>query len=137
MIKKDAYAKVNLSLDITGRRDDGYHLVRMVMQSLDIADRLTFEKHMTEDENDRIRIYIKSDPFKAGIGDELGKVPTDKSNLIYKAAYEIMSRYVWNENPAAGVEITLEKHIPIAAGMAGGSSDAAATLRGVTELYNG
>lgn len=123
MITEKAYAKVNLTLDITGRRDDGYHLVRMVMQTLDIADVLTFERS-----NGKTEIILKS---------QGGSMPLEvgKDNLIYKAAELILDRYVREKDPEAGVRITLEKNIPIAAGMAGGSSDAAATLKGVTKLY--
>ena len=123
MITEKAYAKVNLTLDITGRREDGYHLVRMVMQTLDIADVLTFEKSTGKTE-----IILKS---------QGGSMPLEvgKDNLIYKAAELLLDKYVREKDPDAGVKITLEKNIPIAAGMAGGSSDAAATLKGVTKLY--
>ena len=131
MLEVKAYAKVNLSLDIVGRREDGYHLVRMVMQSLDIADILTFEKL------DKPEIIVLLDnPSVGGDGDSpLGKVPLDENNLIYKAARLLFDRYIWKRNEKAGVQITLTKNIPIAAGMAGGSSDAAATFRGINELF--
>ena len=131
MFEVKAYAKVNLSLDIVGRREDGYHLVRMVMQSLDIADILTFEKL------DKPEIIVLLDnPSVGGDGDSpLGKVPLDENNLIYKAARLLFDRYIWKRNEKAGVQITLTKNIPIAAGMAGGSSDAAATFRGINELF--
>ena len=140
MITKNAYAKVNLSLDIVGRREDGYHLVRMVMQSLDIKDILTFEKKVASNPENRISIELMLDEAakekKADSKDDLGVVPLGKDNLIYKVAELLLSKYVWPENPNEGVKITLEKHIPIAAGMAGGSSDAAATFRGINELFN-
>ena len=131
MLEVKAYAKVNLSLDIVGRREDGYHLVRMVMQSLDIADILTFEKL------DKPEIIVLLDnPSVGGDGDSpLGKVPLDENNLIYKAARLLFDRYIWKRNEKAGVQITLTKNIPIAAGMAGGSSDAAATFRGINVLF--
>lgn len=131
MLEVKAYAKVNLSLDIVGRREDGYHLVRMVMQSLDIADILTFEKL------DKPEIIVLLDnPCVGSDGDSpLGKVPLDENNLIYKAARLLFDRYIWKRNEKAGVQITLTKNIPIAAGMAGGSSDAAATFRGINELF--
>ena len=131
MLEVKAYAKVNLSLDIVGRREDGYHLVRMVMQSLDIADILTFEKL------DKPEIIVLLDnPSVGGDGDSpLGKVPLDENNLIYKAARLLFDRYIWKRNEKAGVQITLTKNIPIAAGMAGGSSDAAATFRGINGLF--
>ena len=101
------------------------------MQSLDIADILTFEKL------DRPEIIVLLDnPSVGGDGDSpLGKVPLDENNLIYKAARLLFDRYIWKRNEKAGVQITLTKNIPIAAGMAGGSSDAAATFRGINELF--
>ena len=134
VVEKNAYAKVNLSLDIVGRRDDGYHLVRMVMQSLDIADELTFEKT----DNGKIEVLL-SNGETADVAptneDKLGVVPLNEDNLIYKVAKLLLEKYVWEKNPEAGVKITLTKNIPIAAGLAGGSSDAAATFRGINELY--
>ena len=112
-----AYAKVNLGLDIVGTREDGYHLVRMIMQSLDLADIITIKK-----------------TDKAGVIDVQDGLNLGKDNLIYKAADKVLAgtgvldRY--------GVEIMMEKHIPVAAGMAGGSSDAAATLKGLNELFD-
>ncbi len=115
MIKERAYAKINLSLDVTGKRPDGYHEVRMVMQTVDIYDTLTFEKS------------------EAGITIDVGgsPLPADGDNLIYKAAKAVMDKC----GITGGVSISLDKHIPIAAGMAGGSSDAAAALRGVNRLF--
>lgn len=142
MITKKAYAKVNMTLDIAGRREDGYHLVRMVMQSLNIADILTFEKIEDSGEN-YIQVLLKSteklDKVQAesreASDSDYGVLPLDENNLIYKAAKILIDKYVRSRNPKAGVKITLEKNIPIAAGMAGGSSDAAATLVGVKELF--
>ena len=143
MITKKAYAKVNLSLDIVGRRDDGYHLVRMVMQTLDIYDELEFEK-IDEPE---IRVFLKNEEDvakRAAMADgadagkqeaSLGAVPLDENNLVYKVAKLLLEKYVWEKTPNAGVEIKLSKNIPIAAGMAGGSSDAAATFKGMNELF--
>ena len=132
MITKKAYAKVNLTLDITGRREDGYHLVRMVMQSLDIADILTFEKTNSGD----IQIFLKDDRgIQDGGMSNLGTLPLGEDNLVYRVARMMLEGYVWKKKPQAGVIITLEKHIPIAAGMAGGSSDAAATFKGMNELF--
>ena len=115
MITEKAYAKINLSLDVTGKRPDGYHEVRMIMQTVDIYDTLVFEK---QDE---------------GISIDVGgsDLPADEDNLIYKAAKAVMDRC----GICGGVKISLDKNIPIAAGMAGGSSDAAATLRGVNRLF--
>ena len=113
MITERAYAKINLSLDVTGKFPNGYHTVRMIMQTVDIYDTLTFEK------------------ADSGITIDVGgsELPVDKDNLIYRAADALL------RNNSSGVHITLEKHIPIAAGMAGGSSDAAATLRGINRLF--
>lgn len=139
-ISKKAYAKVNLSLDIVGRREDGYHLVRMVMQSLDIADELDFERLETPE----IEVLLNGETGQVSetgsdakdSGDKnLGRVPLDEDNLIYKVARLMLEQHVWKRNPDAGVRITLTKNIPIAAGMAGGSSDAAATFRGMNELF--
>ena len=138
-ISKKAYAKVNLSLDIVGRREDGYHLVRMVMQSLDIADNLVFERLDTP----KIEVLLNGNVgdgsemnSEATSGDKnLGRVPLDEDNLIYKVARLMLEQHVWKRQPDAGVRITLTKNIPIAAGMAGGSSDAAATFRGINELF--
>ncbi len=115
MITERAYAKINLSLDVTGKRPDGYHEVRMVMQTVDIYDTLTFEKA-----DEGITIDVGGSPL-----------PADGDNLIYKAAKAVMDKC----GVTGGVTISLDKHIPIAAGMAGGSSDAAAALRGVNRLY--
>ena len=142
MITKKAYAKVNLSLDIVGFREDGYHLVRMVMQSLDIYDELEFRKLDTPE----IRVFLKNEEAvqkRAAMADgadascepTLGSVPLDENNLIYKVAKLLFDKYIWKKSPDSGVEITLSKNIPIAAGMAGGSSDAAATFRGMNEFF--
>ena len=119
MIEKKAYAKVNLGLDILGRRDDGYHLVKMIMQSLDIYDTLTFDV-----QESGIDISLAG---KGGRSLSLGE-----DNLIYKAARCIMEKAGFSK----GIRIVLDKNIPIAAGMAGGSSDCAATLKGVNELLS-
>ena len=110
-----AYAKINLGLDVLGRLPDGYHEVKMVMQTVGIHDVLTFERMESG-------IVITTDS---------GELPTDKNNLIYKAAELLLDRYHVTE----GVRIHLQKNIPIAAGMAGGSTDAAATLKGVSWLF--
>lgn len=115
-IKRKAYAKINLGLDVIRRRTDGYHEVKMIMQTVGIYDLLTFQKSREPG------IFITID------NEEL---PTDKNNLIYRAAQMIMAEYDIQE----GVEILLEKNIPIAAGMAGGSTDAAAVFHGMKELF--
>lgn len=116
MIREKAYAKINLGLDVLRRRPDGYHEVKMIMQTVDICDDLTFEK--------------RGEP---GIGFRIegSDLPADENNLVYRAAALLMEKRQIRE----GVSITLQKKIPIAAGMAGGSADAAATLRGVNALF--
>lgn len=117
LITRKAFAKINLGLDVIGRRDDGYHLVRMIMQSIDLFDELTFENR---DDN---KIVIEtSDP----------RIPTDEHNLIWKAADQLRRHC---SVPDKGVTIYLEKHIPMAAGMAGGSTDGAATYIALNELW--
>ncbi len=114
-IEKKAYAKINLGLDVLSVLPNGYHEVKMVMQTVGIYDVLTFEKASEG-------IVITTDS---------GELPTNEDNLIYKAAGLLFDKYQVTE----GVRIHLEKHIPIAAGMAGGSTDAAATLKGINELF--
>lgn len=117
-----AMAKVNLSLDVVRRREDGYHEVRMVMQNVRIFDRLTFHRHEYKAGDEVGKIIIKTN---------LGFLPTDENNLVYKAAKLLMDEYEVKD----GVTIDLDKHIPVAAGMAGGSSDAAATLVGINKMF--
>ena len=112
---RKAYAKINLGLDVVRRLENGYHEVRMIMQTVDICDVLTLKK--TES-----GIVVTTDN---------GELPTDENNLIYKAAKLMMDKY----NIKQGVHIHLEKHIPIAAGMAGGSTDAAGIFIGMNELF--
>jgi len=111
-----AYAKINLGLDVIGRLPNGYHQVKMIMQSIGLWDRLTFQKA----ENDII-VTTDSD-----------LLPTDENNLIYKAAKLMKDKY----GLPSGIRIQLEKHIPIAAGLAGGSTDAAATMKGINRLFH-
>ena len=111
-----AYGKINLGLDVVRKRDDGYHEVRMVMQNVGIFDRLEFEK---------------CEKGKIEITTNLSFLPADQDNLIYKAAKLMIDTYGIEE----GIKIHLEKHIPVSAGMAGGSSDAAATFVGMNNLF--
>ncbi len=115
-LKIDAYAKVNLGLDVVRRLENGYHEVKMVMQTVGIHDTLTLKK-----EAEGIKITTDS-----------GEVPANEDNLVYKAAKLLMDNYGITE----GVSIHLEKRIPVAAGMAGGSTDAAAVLKGVNTLFS-
>jgi len=112
-----APAKINLSLDVLYKRDDGYHELEMVMTTVDLADRLELE--LIND--DRIIIYSQT-----------RFVPDDDRNLAYKAAKLLKDRF----NIKSGASITIEKNIPVAAGLAGGSSDAAAVLRGMNKLWD-
>lgn len=116
-ITRNAYAKINLGLDVTGVLPNGYHEVKMIMQNVGICDTLTF----TGREDDRI--VIETDD---------GTLPVNEDNLIYKAVM-LLRRLTGDER---GVTVHLEKRIPVAAGMAGGSTDAAATLLGVNELLD-
>ena len=118
MLKIEARAKINLTLDILRKRPDGYHEVVMVMQSVGLSDTLTLEKA----------------PAAAGIvlTCNLPDLPVDEKNLAYRAARLFLDQYQME----AGVSIALEKRIPMAAGLAGGSADAAAVLRGMALLFS-
>ncbi|MEK5428177.1 4-(cytidine 5'-diphospho)-2-C-methyl-D-erythritol kinase [Cytobacillus sp. FSL R7-0680] len=111
-----APAKINLSLDVLGKREDGYHEVEMIMTTIDLADRL----ELTLLDKDEIKI-VSHNRF----------VPDDHRNLAYQAAHLLKNRF----NVKQGVSIAIEKVIPVAAGLAGGSSDAAAALRGLNKLW--
>ncbi len=124
-ITRKAYAKINLGLDVIGKRPDGYHEVKMIMQTVGIYDVLTFRKRKETANGPCIQISIE----QAESGGEI--LPRDQGNLIYRAAALIMETKGIKE----GVEITLQKKIPIAAGMAGGSTDAAAVFHGLNELF--
>ena len=112
-----AYAKINLGLDVVRRRADGYHEVRMIMQSVKLFDKLTF--HLLEEDTIRLKT-------------NLGFLPVDDSNLVYKAVKLIKEEY----GVTKGLEIDLFKCIPVAAGMAGGSTDCAAALVGAAKLFD-
>ena len=111
-----ACAKLNLSLDVTGKRLDGYHEMKMVMCSVSLCDELTLR--LTEDGALRAKCNL---PY----------VPTDESNLACRAARLLLDRA---GHPELGAELDIRKRIPVGAGMAGGSTDAAAVLRGLNEL---
>ena len=113
-IWEKAYAKINLSLDILSRREDGYHNLRMVMQSVDLCDILEIQKA------DGIQLSCTK-----------SEIPVGRENTVFRAA-ELFCR----ETGALGARIRLHKRIPSQAGMGGGSADAAATLRGLNRLYN-
>lgn len=112
-----APAKINLSLDVIGKRSDGYHDVEMIMTTIDLAD--------------RVRIYtIEQDRIEVSL--ESRYVPSDERNLAFKAAIAFKRRY----GLPSGVHIHIEKNIPVSAGLGGGSTDAAAVLRGLNRLWS-
>lgn len=111
-----AYAKINLGLDVLGKREDGYHEVRMIMQTIRLYDKLNMKK-LNKDE-----IIIKTN---------LAYLPTNENNLVYRAIQMLKNEF----NIKQGVYVELQKHIPVAAGLAGGSSDAAAALIGMNRLF--
>ena len=112
-----ALAKINLGLDILGKREDGYHEVRMIMQTIQMYDVL--EIHKRKKPGISLTVNV---PF----------IPTDERNLVYRAAAMLMEEFHVQE----GLSIKLDKFIPVAAGMAGGSSDAAAAFVGVNRLFH-
>lgn len=116
-IELKSRAKINLSIDVLGKRQDGYHLVEMIMQTIDLFDII---KIFSLDE-DTIIINSNSED-----------IPVDSSNIMYKAASLIKQEF----NIKKGIEIYIDKNIPVAAGMAGGSSNAAAVLVGLNKLWN-
>ena len=122
-ITLNAYAKINLGLDIVNRLPNGYHTVDMVMNQVELHDTVTIEKADTGFFMDMV---IESD------NSQLLDLPCDDSNLCIKAAKAILEY----SNVNSGANIHLTKRIPVSAGMAGGSTDAAAVLTGLNELYN-
>ena len=110
-----AHAKINISLDAVGKREDGYHLLRMLMQNIELYDLVNVKKTNT------------------GISISCNKsfVPTDERNIAYKAAKAFMDHY----NIKSGVHMDIIKNIPVAAGLAGGSTDAAAVLKAMRSLF--
>ncbi|MDW0118682.1 4-(cytidine 5'-diphospho)-2-C-methyl-D-erythritol kinase [Sporosarcina thermotolerans] len=117
MLYEKAPAKINLTLDVLHKRDDGFHEVEMIMTTVDLADQVWLRPA-----HDGLITIKVSEQF----------VPNDRKNLAYQAADLLRRQFKIRE----GVEITLNKKIPVAAGLAGGSSDAAATLRGLNRLWN-
>ncbi len=111
-----AYAKVNLGLDVIRKREDGYHDVRMIMQTVKLYDQLIMEPNNSGD----IRLSVNL-PF----------LPVNEKNLVYQAIQLMRETYHIKE----GVTASITKHIPIAAGMAGGSTDAAAAFVGMNQLF--
>ena len=115
-IKLKALAKINLGLDVVRRREDGYHEVRMVMQTIHLYDQLLIQKSETPG------IQIHSN---------LSFLPVNENNLVYKAGKLLMDEF----DIHTGVSVELNKRIPVAAGTAGGSTDAAAMLYGMNQLF--
>lgn len=116
-LRLKARAKINLGLDVLRKREDGYHEVRMIMQTIQLYDKIS----LTESNEAGIRVQTN-----------LRYLPVNEDNLVYKAAKLLMDEF----SVEKGIEIQLEKHIPVAAGMAGGSSDAAAVLVGVNKMFD-
>lgn len=116
-ISLKALAKINLGLDVVRRREDGYHEVRMIMQTIYLYDRLDIKR--TQEPGIQIQT-------------NLSFLPVNENNLIYKAAKLLMDEFSITD----GVSVKLDKRIPVAAGMAGGSTDAAAMLIGVNRLFS-
>ena len=116
-IELKSRAKINLSIDVLGKREDGYHLVEMIMQTIDLYDIIKIKELKCNE------IIIKSNS---------SDIPLDENNIVYKAAKLIKETFNINK----GIEIFIDKYIPIAAGMAGGSSNAAAVLVGLNKLWN-
>ncbi len=116
-IKLKAYAKINLSIDIISKRSDNYHNVEMIMQQIDLHDVITIKKNSLN---------------KINIISENKDIPFDNNNIAYKVARYILDNY----NISTGIDIYIEKNIPIAAGLAGGSSDAAAVIKGMNKLFS-
>lgn len=115
-IQLKALAKINLGLDVLRRREDGYHEVKMIMQTIGLHDDLEIRKTKTPGIQVKTNLYY---------------LPTNENNLVYKAAKLLMDEFQIQD----GVSIQLKKRIPVAAGMAGGSSDAAAVLWGINQMY--
>ena len=115
-MKLKALAKINLGLDVIGKREDGYHEVKMIMQTIRLYDRISLQKIKEK------TIQVKTNLFY---------LPENENNLVYKAAKLLQDEFQMPE----GVVIELQKYIPVAAGMAGGSSDAAAVLYGMNRMF--
>lgn len=114
-ISVKALAKINLGLDVVRKREDGYHEVRMVMQTIHLFDRLEISKNTSGE------ITMETN---------LSFLPTNENNLVYKAAKLLQDEFAIKD----GVHVWLHKYIPVAAGMAGGSTDAAAVLYGMNQI---
>ncbi len=116
MISLEAHAKINLSLDVLNKREDGYHNLKMIMQTIQLHDTISIQKISSGVEIDCVASYV----------------PNNNTNIAYKAAEAMLNKY----NLGAGVRIKIDKKIPVAAGLAGGSTDAAAVIKGINSLFN-
>ncbi len=119
MVREQANAKINLFLDVNSKRADGFHNIKSVMHSVTLADSIT----VSASEADATEISVHTDS---------NELASDKGNLVYRSAEKYLAKLEKN----ARVNITLEKRIPIGAGLAGGSADAAATLRALNRIFN-
>lgn len=112
----NAPAKINIGLDVIRRREDGYHEVKMIMQSIRLFDRLT----LTKTKEPGIKLTTN-----------LSYLPVNEDNLVYQSAKRLMDEF----HLEGGLDIKLDKRIPVAAGMAGGSTDAASCMLAINDLY--
>ena len=115
-LQLDSYAKINLSLDVVRKRDDGYHEIKSIMQQIDLSDQLSISEN-------RNGVIISCDN---------DQVPVDESNLVYKA-WEELSKVAKTE---IGIRVHIKKRIPVAAGLAGGSANCATTLKAINKLWD-
>lgn len=119
MIKVSCPAKINLTLEVVNRREDGFHNIKSIMQTVSLYDHLTIEAQ-------------KSDTTSITLSGTSEEIPYNEKNLVYKAAKLFLEK----GDISAQINIFIEKNIPIAAGLAGGSTDAAGTLYGLNEIFN-
>lgn len=125
-VTRNAYAKVNLCLDVLRRREDGYHDVSMIMHNLDLHDVLTFSVEEMDAQKEKVNSYDIS------ISTNREDIPVDNSNLVYKAIKMMCDLY----HLTGKIKVKLEKNIPVAAGMAGGSTDCAAAFHAMNTLFD-
>lgn len=121
-VKLKAYAKINIGLDVLGKRPNGYHEVKMVMQTINLYDKLRISWHK----------HHQVETSKISIQTNLPYLPTDQRNLVY----QIIETLLESNNIIADIEVDLYKMIPVSAGLAGGSTDAAAAIIGMNDLFD-
>ncbi|MEG1584535.1 MAG: 4-(cytidine 5'-diphospho)-2-C-methyl-D-erythritol kinase [Anaerovorax sp.] len=124
-----SYAKINLSIDVKGKRDDGYHEVEMVMQQIDLYDKVTVTWEAREEDC----VGSKKEPVEIQIETNLSYLPVNEKNIAYKAAALMAETYLQGKRGIIGVK--LEKHVPVSAGLAGGSANGAAVIHGLSKLW--